>query len=93
MQLLVLHHVTFFFSLHLLLAAEGKCRAAAIKAECAFQQPTLHVGTLTLHDFSSSDTAEWEGSILGLFSMLLPSQGTPQRIKHFKSKKLYGGKV
>lgn len=42
MQLLVLHH-DFFLSLHLLLAAEVKNRAGPIKAEFAFQQPTLHV--------------------------------------------------
>lgn len=64
-QLLVLHRVTFFYPPR----PPGswgkpvKSRAAAIKAECFFQQPTLRVWRLTLHGFSSSNTAEWVGSI------------------------------
>lgn len=68
----------FFFSPNPL-PPSGSCgkpaknRAAAIKAEFAFQQPTLHVGRLTLHGFSSSNIAEWEGSIPVLFILGAPS--------------------
>lgn len=54
---------------------------AAIKAEFAFQLPTLHVGGLTLCCSSSSNIGEWAEKPPSLFSVLLPSLGTSQR-KH-----------